>query len=296
MNSPATFKYTSLKPAKESLARHWRAMLSLSIEKRPQKSVLARTLHEGPLRVQRPFYPESDGCCHVYLLHPPGGMVIGDELEINAEIKSQANALLTTPSAGKIYGAKESDATQSQKVNLSVDAGACLEWLPQETIVFNSARGKLHTRVNLRGDAKFFGWDIVRLGRVASGEDFTQGSCQQSIEIWRDDCPEFIERNKIVAGNELHKGRWGLADRNSTGTLFATVVLDRNAVDSLYDKLQALTSDTCLWGLSQKEGVFLARYLGNSITHCRKGFELIWRETRVHFNNKNAVVPRIWNT
>jgi urease accessory protein len=294
MNSLTTPKATSA-------ARHWRGQISLGIEARANKSVLVHTQHLGPLRVQRPFYPESDGCCHIYLLHPPGGLVIGDELEIGASLAPKAQALLTTPSAGKIYGAKNRSDRQIQNINMRVAEGACLEWLPQETIVFDSAQAQLKTRVDIEGSGLFFGWDIVRLGRAASGEVFNTGSCNQNIEIWKNDRPLLIEKNRIEknkseTGNDLHKANWGLRDSNTTGTLYATMTLTREAIDLLYTQLEAQGGQNDLWGLTQKEEIFIARYLGTSITCCRKGFELIWLETREAFNNKKAIPPRIWNT
>lgn len=282
--------------ADQEINRHWRARLHLQIANKAGKSVLLRTEHEGPLRVQRPFYPESDGCCHIYMLHPPGGLVIGDELKISVQLDAKAQALLTTPAAGKFYGAKNRTNEQRQAVELSVDEGACIEWLPQETIIFDSAQARLNTRVNLKGAARFFGWDIIRLGRVASGEQFKTGSCLQSLELWQDNVPLFIERNNIIAGSELHTASWGLRTSNTTGTLLATLVLTRDEIDALYTKLEQNKDNTDLWGLTQKGKLFIARYLGNSLTQCRSGFELIWRETRKHFKGIPAVRPRIWNT
>lgn len=296
MNSPAHIKNINTDAVPEAAPRHWPARLHLQIAQKSEKSVLLRTEHEGPLRVQRPFYPESDGCCHVYLLHPPGGLVIGDELQIDVQLDAKAQALLTTPAAGKFYGAKNRVSEQSQKVELAIDEGACLEWLPQETIIFNSAQAHLKTRVHLRGDAKFFGWDMLRLGRVASGEHFESGFCLQSLELWQDNAPLFAERNHIVAGSELHKASWGLRASNATGTLLATLALTRDEIDELYNKLEHNKEETDLWGLTQKNKLFIARYLGNSITRCRNGFELIWRETRKQFKNTEAHRPRIWNT
>jgi len=276
--------------------RQWRASISLGIEARQGKSVLVHSRHQGPLRVQRPFYPEVDGCCHVYLLHPPGGLVIGDELQIEVDVATGAQALLTTPSAGKIYGAKKSGCTQSQNIHLQVANGASLEWLPQETIIFDSAEARLTNRVDISGSGAYFGWDILRLGRIASGENFNSGTCVQNVELWRDGIPLLIERNKIMAGGDLQNATWGLRSSNTCGTMLATVNLNRDKIDELYQKLEPMQELSSLWGLTQKNDIFIARYLGNSITHCRKGFELIWRETREAFNKKKAIAPRIWNT
>ena len=195
MNFPANINPASIQ---QELTRDWPARLQIHIAEKAGKSVLLRTDHEGPLRVQRPFYPEANGCCHVYLLHPPGGVVVGDKLQITARVSSRAQALLTTPSAGKFYGARDQAFAQCQSVGFNIEDGACLEWLPQETIIFNSARARLETRIHLQGSALFFGWEMVRLGRIASGEHFLSGSCLQNLALWRDGVPLFMEKNKIT--------------------------------------------------------------------------------------------------
>src|SRR5690606_10316372 len=123
----------------------WRARLDMILAKKAGKTVLEHVSHEGPLRIQRPFYPEGERVCHLYLLHPPGGMVIGDALNVCVALESGAHALVTTPSAGKIYRADGSLRKQRQHVELRLQPEAVLEWLPQETILFNGARGEVST-------------------------------------------------------------------------------------------------------------------------------------------------------
>ncbi len=283
----------SLSTPEHALKRQWRASLNLEIADRGDKSVLLSSMHEGPLRVQRPFFPECNGCCHLYILHPPGGLVIGDELTLGVDVREKAKALLTTPSAGKVYGAKNRRDAQKQNIRFRIERGACLEWLPQETIIFNTAQAQLTTRIELEGDGKIFAWDIARLGRIASGEHFTAGRCLQTIELWRDDRPLFMEKNRIVAGEDLQNAVWGLQAQNTTGTLVASMQLTRDAIDQLYEKLKGYEG---LWGLTQKQDVFIARYLGDNISSCRAGFEFLWQATRTHFNGSEAMRPRIWNT
>ena len=117
----------------------WSANLSLGFQLIEDKTVLAHRARKGPLAVQRPFYPEG-GTCHVYLLHPPGGVVGGDSIIINAKVGNQAEALVTTPGATKFYRSAGSIAFQNQ--NLSISKDGCFEWFPQENIFFPGAPGK----------------------------------------------------------------------------------------------------------------------------------------------------------
>ena len=116
---------------------------------------LGKTHHFGPLRVQRPFFPEGDDCLHFYLLHPPGGLVGGDCLSIDLSLESGAHVLMTTPSAGKIYR-NISGFSQSHRARLSIADGAVLEYLPQENIVFDGAQGELHTQVEIQAGGVFY--------------------------------------------------------------------------------------------------------------------------------------------
>ena len=171
--------------------RRWAAAIELGFERRDGNITrLTRARHQGPLRVQRPFYPEGKaGCCHVYLLHPPGGLVSGDALNIEARLDSGAHALLTTPAAAKLYKADSHGVAWAQHTSLSVADGAILEWLPQETLAFDGSRGEQTTSINLAGNAKCIGWEILALGRPASDLPFVTGKLEQRFELSRNGLP-----------------------------------------------------------------------------------------------------------
>ena len=140
-------------------SRNWKAELSLGYRERFGKTSLVDMAFKGPLRVQRSFYPE-DHVCHTYLLHPPGGMVSGDKLNIDISISAGSHALLTTPSAGKVYGADSANVAQSQMIRGEVVDGV-LEWLPQETILFDRANAQLTTRFDLDESSILGAWEMV---------------------------------------------------------------------------------------------------------------------------------------
>ena len=102
----------------------WKAHLSLGIVQTSARTVLKSRSHVGPLAVQRPFYPEGD-VCHVYILHPPGGVVGGDELAIHINAATGSHALVTTPAAGKFY--RSDGRTAKQSVNVKIAAGAIVD-------------------------------------------------------------------------------------------------------------------------------------------------------------------------
>lgn len=278
--------------------REWLASIDLRYQNRPGKSALITATHTGPLRVQRPFYPEKDGTCHTYLLHPPGGMAVGDRLAIGATLEANTSVLITTPSAGKMYGTKgvknAASMPQVQDVQLTCGEGSMCEWLPQETIIFDAAQAKIDTKIELADDAKFIGWDIIRLGRVASGEHFSSGYCHQNLRCYRDGKLIFRELNLLEASSKMMGSKWGLQNANTLATMLCTLELDRDQVDRLYELLTV--DENSAWGLTQKGSLFIARYLGTSILDCRAGLQTIWHFVRPLMAGKKACDPRIWNT
>jgi urease accessory protein len=160
-------------------AKGWAASLFLRYAVRGDRTALIERRHRGPLTVQRPFYPEKGGPCHTYLLHPPAGIVGGDDLEIVFELEADTNALVTTPGTTRWYYSDARLATSTETAY--VTSGATLEWLPQETLLFDGANAKLTTRIELQGDAEVLGWEILGFGGPACGETFDNGTLDLSI-------------------------------------------------------------------------------------------------------------------
>src|SRR5438128_10152355 len=141
----------------EPLAASWKASLSLAFARQGERSVLVGRVHDGPLVVQKPLYPEGADVCHAIVVHPPGGIAGGDELALDVSVAQGSHALLTTPGAGKWYRSAGSRAQQS----LSFELEGTLEWLPRETIVFDGARASFECSIDLRNDARYIGWEVL---------------------------------------------------------------------------------------------------------------------------------------
>ncbi|MEE4378723.1 MAG: urease accessory protein UreD [Candidatus Competibacteraceae bacterium] len=279
-----------MKNTAESVSPGWRAELELGFSCSTRRTVLQHYRHAGPLQVQRPFFPESDGTCHVYILHPPGGVVGGDELVIQAELNAGARALLTTPAAGKFYRSSGQVARQTQQ--LRVAAGAVLEWLPQETIVFQSARVNSAIKVDLAGDANFIGWDIVCLGRPAAGERFTDGFFRQRIEIKQDGVPRYVEQGNYTG--EVLNAPWGLRGQSVIASLFC-VTQQTDLLEKVRNAIAETRPDE-LVGVTQLDGVLLCRYLGPSTERARFLFGQAWAVIRNEVLAKPVTPPRVWST
>lgn len=245
----------------EASPSHWEAELTLGFAPRGGKTALVNRSHHGPLTVQRPFYPEGE-VCHVYLLHPPGGVVAGDRLTINAGAENGAHALITTPAAGKFYRSGGGEARQT--VNLTVADGASLEWLPQETIVYDGARLSANMHIELAEQARFVGWEITALGRPAAGEGFSDGCAALNWRIQRDGRLFYLERQHLDA--QAFQARWGLAGHSACGTMFVYPATPLHLAD-----VQELIGNEANRGVTLIEGLLICRGL-NLRADVLKGF------------------------
>ena len=257
---------------------------------------LGKTHHFGPLRVQRPFFPEGDDCLHFYLLHPPGGLVGGDCLSIDLSLESGAHVLMTTPSAGKIYR-NISGFSQSHRAELSIADGAVLEYLPQENIVFDGAQGELHTQVEIQAGGVFIGWEITCLGRFESNDPFNAGHLWQSIEVRRDGRPLFLDRLILVAPSMLQTGIAGFQGRSVFGSFVVSAnVMGNDAfTDALVAWQQSISGGVDV-AMTQKPDVWIARATGNKAENVREVFEVLWRKLRPRVLGRRPCEPRIWRT
>ncbi len=174
----------------------WRGQLALHYRLDAGRTV-ARATHSGPLRVLQPLHPEGPGICHHVLLHPPGGVVAGDELLIEASLGAGAHALLTTPGATRFY--RSEGATALQRTQLRVAAGARLEWLPLESIAYSGCRAVNEVVAELVPGAEMIGQDILALGLPASSQPFAAGWFRQTLSL----PGRWLDRGRIDAADAL---------------------------------------------------------------------------------------------
>lgn len=269
----------------------WHAHLRLEFARRGDRTVLASRSHVGPLLVQKPLYQEGPAVCQAVLVHPPGGVVGGDRLSLQAVADEGAHALLTTPGAGKWYRSAGPQAVQA--VDIAVATGAALEWLPQETIVFDGAHAALGTRVRLAKGARFIGWEIVCLGRTAAGERFDSGLLRQSIDIDVEGYPRFAEYACVEGGSRALASAAGYRGCPVSGLMVAA------GPDLNGEVLAALRAAPAAAGTvvaaTALPRVAVARCLAHSAEAVREYFVRLWSLLRPALCAREAVAPRIWS-
>ena len=269
----------------------WRASLALGFERRDARTILASRRHDGPLVVQKTLHPEGDLCCHGIVVHPPGGIAGGDALEIDIRAAAASHALLTTPGAAKWYRSGGPWATQS--VRIDVEANAVVEWLPQETIVFDGALARLSFAANLASGARLVAWDIACLGRTGSGERFARGRVRLDVRVTRDGRPIWIERGDLEPGSAALESPVGLGGRSVFGTL---AVAGCDIDDSMLAACREQAPASGEGAVTRMPHILLARYRGDDSEHARRYFTDLWRVLRPVAAGRAAVEPRIWRT
>ena len=269
----------------------WRARLALAFERRDERSVLAAREHDGPLVVQKPLYPEGPQVCHAIVVHPPAGIAGGDELVMEVAARAGSHALLTTPGAAKWY--RSSGAWARSRVSIDAARASHVEWLPQETIVFDGALADIGWEARLEGDATLVAWDIVRLGRTASGERFETGHVNSSLRIVRDGRAAWIERASIDPKTGAMHGAAGLAWQPVFGTMVcASTGLDGECLARCREAAAAPGESA----VTRLPGLLVARYRGSSTRAAREYFIALWAILRPLVSGREAVAPRIWST
>jgi urease accessory protein len=272
----------------------WHAQLQLDYQFEAQRSV-ARHLHNGPLRILQSLYPEGNTVCHNVLVHPPGGLVGGDRLDINVHVGPHAHGLVTTPGATRFYRSAGEPALQNTQIN--VEAGARLEWLPAEAICYNQCLAENRLQFDLAPGAEMMGWDITALGLPQAQQPFVQGQLRQHLEmpgVW-------LERAKLDATDTLLMDRpLGLNGNRCVATLFFLTgsPLERNRRERALDVARAAITGHALvptTGATSPNGqVVLVRVLAPLVEPAVEVLRRVWTAWRAEMWAMSATPPRIW--
>jgi urease accessory protein len=275
-----------------SLNPSWLAKLSLYYERTSIGTVLKKSLHEGPLRVQKALFPEGNDICHSIIIHPPAGIAGGDTLEIDVFVGSECHAVLSTPSASKWYKSFKNPATQS--IQFELGANAKLDWLPQENLFFKGADAKVLTKLNLQNSSSFIGWDAAMLGRHASGEEWSKGHVHIGNQIYRDGKLLWIENGQIDAEDMHYKSLPQIGSWPVFATLWAVgPACSRTLAESLSNMMP--WTDALRSGVTYlPQGVLLARAVSNDIELTRNWMINTWSILRPLVHGVPAKSLRLW--
>ena len=273
----------------------WHASLQLDYTLEGTRTV-ARHAHNGPLRILQSLYPEGDAVCHNVLVHPPGGLVGGDTLDISATVGPGAHGLVTTPGATRFY--RSTGERALQRTHLTLAEGARLEWLPLEALCYNACNAENHLTLNLAPGAECMGWDVTALGLPHAGQPFDTGRFVQHIEapgLW-------LERGVIdAADHRLLESPLGLAGHRCMASLFFVVgtPLERARRDTALDAARAVMDAHALKasaGATSPNGqVVVVRALAPQVEPAMQLLRQVRAAWRAALWQLCAEPPRIWS-
>jgi urease accessory protein len=247
--------------------------------------------------VLQPLYPEGPGICHHVLVHPPGGVVGGDELHIEATLQPGAHALITTPGATRFYRSEGPQALQHTRLQLA--EGARLEWLPMETIVYSGCRADNILRAELAPGAEMIGWDVLVLGLAAADQPFAAGWYRQHLEV----PGTWLERARIAADDtQLLHGPLGWAGHTVLATLWfaAGAPLLPARREALLEAARACIAGSALTATagatSPHSNVLVLRALAEQAETAMRLLAAVRASWRRAAWSLDAEPPRIWRT
>lgn len=286
----------------------WRASLSLQHRLDESGRCVVRHEHDGPLRVLHALYPEGPAICHQVVIHPPGGIVGGDQLDIQLQLEGGAHALVTTPGATRFYRC-EGGLLGQQTVRARLADGARLEWVPGETIAYTGCDAHNALSLDLAPSAQALVWDVLALGLPAAKAPFASGRIRQHLQL----TGAWLERATIDAADErLLNSPLGLAGRSCMASLaFASGHAWPAAMrDALLDAARAVLDafdarhppdwrapETVLAGATAPQAqVIVVRVLGPAtepVMQRLRAIRLRWRQLAW---GVGAIEPRVWAT
>ena len=273
----------------------WHASLQLDYTLEGTRTV-ARHGHNGPLRILQSLYPEGDAVCHNVLVHPPGGLVGGDTLDISATVGPGAHGLVTTPGATRFY--RSTGERALQRTHLTLAEGARLEWLPLEALCYNACNAENHLTLNLAPGAECMGWDVTALGLPHAGQPFETGRFVQHIEA----PGRWLERGMIdAADHRLLESPLGLAGHRCMASLFFVVgtPLERARRDTALDAARAVMDAHALKasaGATSPNGqVLVVRALAPQVEPAMQLLQQVRAAWRAALWQLDAEPPRIWS-
>lgn len=274
----------------------WHARLDLDYSRRSHEaSTVLHFSHDGPLRVLRSLHPEGPGVCHNVLVHPPGGLVGGDVLDMRVNLRQGAHALVTTPGATRFYRSNGAQAMQRTRIALAPEAR--LEWLPLEAIAYNACDSVNEVHLDLAPESQLIAWDITALGLPHANEPFEQGRFVQHIH-WP---AQFLERGVIDAQDRLlMDSPLGLVGARCMGSLLLASgsafprALRERLLEAAHELLPPLASGVMAGVTAPSERMIVLRGISPVVEPLMALWQRVWAAWRGEWWGMAAVRPRIW--
>jgi urease accessory protein len=252
---------------------------------------LIHLYNRDPLRFLFPT-PAKGDCLQAGLVTTSGGLVGGDRLSIDINTQPGAMVSISPSAAEKVY--RSTGADTEMDVSLRAESQSWLEWLPQETILFNDSRLKRVTRIEANGDARVFAGEMLVFGRIGRGERLTRGLVRECWEVHRDGrllWADNLQLDGDIAATIDHPAGFGGATAAATA-IYAGPDSEARLADaraSLDDAPDIRSAASIV------NGVVVIRFLGRDARTLRAAFGTFWAAFRSRAAKLPARLPRLWH-
>ncbi len=267
--------------------------LTLGFSRKRQSSRLADLAQKAPLRA---LFPHEDlGVPVAVVLNTAGGLVGGDHLALALSAEAGAGALITSQAAEKVYRSLGPAATID--VAIAVESGAWLEWLPQETIVFDGSKLRRSTHIDLAPDGRLIAAEIVVFGRRARGERFRAGQWREIWRVHRAGRLAWYDAQELAENlGDAFASRACLDDAAAAATLICAAGGEAPPIETARALLAGADGRGLRAGASVVNGLLIVRWLSEDARRLRAAVVAVWQGLRAAVAGLPAAAPRVWAT
>jgi urease accessory protein len=275
--------YDGVSLSEPSLLQRAVGELRVVVKRFGPETVLDELRQAGCLKARFPRRVVS-GWMDVVMLNTGGGVAGGDRLDVAIEVRAGARATIAAQAAERFYRALEADAPSRVRTRLTIDGGAALEWLPQETILFDRCALDRRLEVDLAADARFLGAETLVFGRKAMGERVRQGWLRDLIRVRRGN--ELLLHDAIRLDGDIDAAMQRPAVGGGASVLSTVLYVAPDAAAKLDAVRAALGSEA---GASAWNEVLIARILGSDSASARGTVVAVLAVLR-----EGRPLPRVW--
>lgn len=259
-------------------------------------AALDHLFYSAPMKILFPR-PMSGDLSTAILVTTSGGMVGGDRLAFDGRVCDGASALFTAQAAEKIYRSAGADCEMT--VDLSVGDGGWLEWLPQETILFDRARLRRRTRVAAEGTGMVLAGEMMVFGRLARGEVFATGLARDAWDVAIDRRP--VWRDALHLEGDILRMLDHAAAFDGARAAATAILVGQGAEGHLEVARESLAaaSDGLAWtdvlcAATAMKGIVIARFMARDPMKLRRVYGAWWRQFRHRTRGLPERLPRLW--
>lgn len=262
--------------------------LQLSTEKKRGKTIAQDMYFYGAFKLMSPFYLNNDEQACFYIMNPGGGYVDGDTYRMDIHLDKEAQLLLTTQSASKIYKTPKNPVVQ--EINITLKEGSLLEYLPDPIIGYKNSRYKQKTIVHMEKGTSLIATDIITSGWDPKGNLFSYQMLDLNTKVYLDDNLILLDHIRLTPDIQTLSSIGHFEEYSHLGTMIVvSEYTDESLISMLYDLLETQNLK-CRFGLSMlsKPG-FMLRILASSTQEVTRAFDVCHKLIRMKWFKRSPV-------